>query len=736
MVGLIDEIIRILNQPADYLESITQRRQLLQKLGQLWQGLPITPPEVIAQEDYVDLQIEVIAKITEILWLLWDSPLWQSAAPSRSWQDFLAHYRQFVAAQITAFWRVNDDPKSSQADPQGDDRESASVDISAPIAVPEIAVREIIYDLHQQLGMAFFKRGSWTGAVFGFELAWLSLATAEIFQALTAPNGTRQDGTRNAPQDLITSLLAVVTTEPLPQTQWQPQWSDQACALLCNLGAAWAMQATDTSLDQAINYYHQALTLAPNLVPAHFNLGAAYFRLERWDQAIAHLETTLSLKPDYAEACTKLGAVFLNRQHTGDVAQAIAYHEKAIQLCLGTASLSGGSYSIADAYYNLAIAQTQNHQPQAAIQAYEKAIFYRPQFADAHTNLSLLLLAQGEMSRGWQEYQWRWQTHHLDLPMAMDCPLWQGEDLQDKVIFLFTEQGFGDGIQFCRYVPLVAARGARVILQCQPELKRLFHGLEGVTWLVTVEEPIPAFDYYAPLMSLPQIFGTTLETVPAEVPYLKPLVHLPLQPQLDPDNNTQILENLAQCFPKPLQIGIVWSSSAKGHLDYQKFQGQKSLDLALLLEALDLSQTLVYSFQVGPEANLLEQPLTEITPKSIAEYLLTERLLPLHPYITDFADTAGLINQMDLIITIDTAVAHLAGALAKPTWVLLSYYSDWRWLGDCTGTAKAKYQNHSPWYPTMRLFRQPAPNDWHGIIQQIKEALVSFEAGEMGEISV
>ncbi|MFN7716456.1 MAG: tetratricopeptide repeat protein [Pseudanabaenaceae cyanobacterium] len=720
MVGLIDEIIRILNQPADYLESITQRRQLLQKLGQLWQSLPITPPDAITQEDYVDLQIEVIAKITEILWLLWDSPLWQSAAASRSWQDFLGHYSQFVAAQIMAFWRVSDDAKSSQADPQGDYYDCGSAHPSAPITVSEIAVREIIYDLHQQLGMAFFKRGSWTGAVFGFELAWLSLATAEIFQALTAQNGTQ-----------ITSLLTVAATEPSAQSQW----SDQACALLCNLGAAWAMQATDTSLHQAINYYHQALTLAPNLVPAHFNLGAAYFRLERWDQAIAHLETTLSLKPDYAEACTKLGAVFLNRQQTGDVAQAIAHHETAIQLCLDAASLSGETYSIADAYYNLAVAQTQNHQPQAAIHAYEKAIFYRPQFADAHTNLSLLLLAQGEMNRGWQEYQWRWQTHHLDLPMAMDCPLWQGEDLQDKVIFLFAEQGFGDGIQFCRYVPLVAARGARVILQCQPELKRLFQGLEGVTWLVTAEEPIPAFDYYAPLMSLPQIFGTTLETVPAEVPYLKPLVHLPLQPQLDPENTTQILQNLAQCFPKPLQIGIVWSSSAKGHLDYQKFQGQKSLDLALLLEALDLSQTLVYSLQVGPEATLLEQPLTQITPKSIAEHLLTERLLPLHPYITDFADTAGLINQMDLIITIDTAVAHLAGALAKPTWVLLSYHSDWRWLGDCTGAAKAKYQNHSPWYPTMRLFRQPAPNDWHGIIQQIKEALGSFDPGEIGEIS-
>ncbi len=747
MVGLIDEIIRILNQPADYLESIPQRRQLLQKLGQLWQGLLTSSPEAVAREDYIDLQIEMIAKITEILWLLWDSSLWQGAAARRSWQDFLAHYRQFIANQIGAFWQANDQVHAQ------DNNTAAAADSSSVIAsvvnskehrdhqdhkcaVSLGAVPGIIYDLHQQLGMAFFKRGLWTGAVFGFELAWLSLAPAATFKMLTAT-----DTPHNYLEQNATDYSGDQFQEDLLKKQpdnWQisQEWSDQACALLCNLGAAWAMQATDPSLHQAIAYYHQALNIAPHLVPAHFNLGAAYFRLARWDEAVTHLEITIKLKPDYAEAYTKLGAVLVNRQQPEDLPQAIAYHEQAIQLCLTTAGLTtkltsgaASTYDIADAYYNLAVAHTQNRQSQAAIHAYEKAILHRPQFADAHTNLALLLLAQGDMSRGWDEYQWRWQTNHLDLPMTMECPLWQGEPLGDngagKVIFLFTEQGFGDGIQFCRYVPLVAARGGRVILQCQPELKRLFTGLGGVTWLVTAEEPIPEFEYYAPLMNLPQVFGTTLATIPATIPYLTPPLCLPLHLPFTNDHETQLPQHLGQCFPKPLQIGIVWASSAKGHLDYQKFQGQKSLDLAILLEALDLSQVRVYSLQVGPEAAILEKPLAEITPSFIAESLLTERLVPLHPYITDFADTAGFISQLDLIITVDTAVAHLAGALA--TWVLLNYHSDWRWLGDCTGILGGKYQNHSPWYPTMQLFRQTTPGDWQGVMTQLSQALALFQ---------
>lgn len=715
MVGLIDEIIRILNQPAAYLESITQRRQLLQKLGQLWQLLPVdfSPAKdlspKVSSEDAIDLSIEVIAKINEIIWLLWDSPLWQGAAAKRSWQDFVEHYRQFVVAQIRAYGQINLEAK----------------DQDSPVSVPRV-----IYDLHQQLGMAFFKRGLWAGAVFGFELAWLSLAPVSIFNFLAKAlpeMDLEQLATQVNTPDLLIKELALLA-------QSDPQWGAKAGSLLCNLGAAWAMQATDVCLHQAIDYYHQAVAVVPNLVPAHFNLGAAYFRLENWDLAIAHLETALFFKPDYAEACTKLGAVLVNRQQSGDLAQAIAYHERAIQLCLETNSLPNGNYSITDAYYNLAIAQTQNYDTQAAITSYEKALSScaanHKLVADVHTNLSLLLLAQGNLERGWQEYEWRWQTHHLDLPMAMDCPRWQGEDLQGKVIFLFTEQGFGDAIQFCRYVPLVAERGARVILQCQPEIKRLLTTLAGVTWLVTAEEPIPEFDYYAPLMSLPQIFGTTLEIIPAAVPYLQPSVCLPLPPQFDLDDDAQLLQNLQQCFPKPLQIGIVWSSSAKGHLDYQKFQGQKSVDLALLLECFDVAQMRIYSLQVGPETGILEQQSTAepsyAAANAMAEYLLTERLVPLHPYITDFADTAGFISQMDLIITIDTAVAHLAGALAKPTWVLLSYHSDWRWLGDCPGHLKEKYQSHSPWYPTMQLFRQCTPGDWHGVIKQVKQALRSF----------
>ncbi|MEO0947196.1 MAG: tetratricopeptide repeat protein, partial [Cyanobacteria bacterium J06641_5] len=339
-----------------------------------------------------------------------------------------------------------------------------------------------------------------------------------------------------------------------------------------------------------------------------------------------------------------------------------------------------------EALNNLGVAYSRNRQIKAAIESYERAIAVRPEFAKAHHNLGMTLLQQGDFARGWAESEWRWKKEefsHFDCPQQ---PRWDGTPLPAQTLLIYTEQGAGDTIQFFRYLPLAAARCQTVLLVCPQQLWRLFEAVipPNVRLQPSGEIAVSAFAAYIPLMSLPLIFQTTLQTIPAEMPYLKAE---------------------AQQLPLPAsdrpRIGVVWGGSpAHGNDRY------RSVYLRDFLPVLQMQEFTFFALQKG-ESRLAE--VAELSPGELDWTILA-------PKLRDFSDTAAAIAQLDLVISVDTSVAHLAGALGRPIWTLLSYYADWRWLHDRTD---------SPWYPSMRLFWQSQPGDWAGVMQQVREALLA-----------
>lgn len=324
-----------------------------------------------------------------------------------------------------------------------------------------------------------------------------------------------------------------------------------------------------------------------------------------------------------------------------------------------------------------------------AIDVFNQAIALDAGAASAWYNLAIIHLLQGDFSRGWQEHEWRWQVKGLSLPQHnFTQPAWDGSDLSGRRILLFAEQGIGDAIQFARYVPLVAKRGGRVVLGCHPELVNLFKSIVGVEQVFTEGDPVPQFDVYYPLLSLPLIFKTTLETIPSNIPYLR----------ADPSKVRRWRKLLDESFG--IKVGLVWAGRLT-HAD-DRNRSLKLNDFADLARATNAS---FINLQKGPAA------------AQVNEAPLGLKLLDRTDELKDFSDTAALVECLDLVIAVDTAVAHLAGAMGKPVWVLLPFLPDWRWMLG---------RDDSPWYPTLRLFRQPAIGDWKKPIDEIVRSLQSF----------
>ncbi|WP_431661768.1 FkbM family methyltransferase [Pantanalinema rosaneae] len=475
-----------------------------------------------------------------------------------------------------------------------------------------------------------------------------------------------------------------------------------------NLGAVLFKQ---NRWEEAIPYYQQAITLMPEHVNARNSLGVALLRLGKLDAAKDQFATALTLKPDYASAHDNLGTVL---QRQGQLDAAIDHYRQAIALkpdCanaysnLGAALKEQGKLTEsiacyqeairlqpdhADAYNNYGGTLVEQGKFHEAIGCYEQAIHYRPDYADAHLNLGIILLTLGDFPRGFAEYHWRWQTKQcpdLRYPQA----LWDGADLHSKVILLTAEQGFGDTLQFVRYAPLVAQRGGHVVIACQKPLLRLLNTLVGIDRCVDRDRVDVQTHLHAPLLDLPQILGTTLETIPAQVPYLQVP---PSGIRLPGEGGGQGDEGDGE---GRFKVGIVWAANPSSST-----ASKRSCALHQFLSLLEIPQITLYSLQKDcPEA---DRPLLTSH----------ERVYDLSEQLEDFGDTAAAIAQLDLVISVDTAVAHLAGALGKPVWTLLSYVADWRWLRDRTDT---------PWYPTMRLFRQPQPGDWQTVFQQVATTL-------------
>jgi hypothetical protein len=321
--------------------------------------------------------------------------------------------------------------------------------------------------------------------------------------------------------------------------------------------------------------------------------------------------------------------------------------------------------------------------PCDAINSYERLIAAIPHDADAHACMGMCRLLLGDFRRGWPEYEWRLKTNYMAEPPS-GRPRWNGESLEHKTILVEAEQGHGDAIQFVRYLPRIKALGANVILGCQPALHRLLAGSTGVDLALRQGDLAPHFDIEITLLSLPGIFQTLPETIPAKVPYL----HVPQ------GSGIHATKTVIR-YTGMLRVGLVWAGGIHTK------NSQRSIKLKQFSELFGLRGIKLFSLQKGEE-------VTELA--SIPRDIITD----LGPHLEDFADTAAAIQELDLVISVDTAVVHLAGALGKPVWTLLPFAPDWRWMLD---------REDSPWYPTMRLFRQPAPGDWASVIKRVAEEL-------------
>ena len=461
----------------------------------------------------------------------------------------------------------------------------------------------------------------------------------------------------------------------------------------------------------AVAAHRRATELRPHHPPAFRNLGTALRKEGQLDEAVAALNRAIELKPDFAEAYIELGNAFSDQSKHDE---ALECYRRAIQrdpksaeaYCnLGNSLTALDRFQEASAAYHKAIelkpdfalahvnlgkALSYSGEFQAAIRALERAIQTSPQLAFAHYCLAVELLRLGDFRRGLLEYEWRGEPVSAFLAKApKPAPRWDGGDIRGRTIFIYGEQGFGDNLQFARYVPMLAKRGARVILGCRPELLRLFKGCLDVEKLISTADPVPTFDCHCPVASLPLAFATELNSIPASVPYLK----------ADPALVQAWAEKLGPRHAD-LRIGLAWA----GNPDFQDDR-RRSLTLTQLSPLADAHNVIFYSLQKGHAASQLATP-----PRGM-------KINDLGCELTDFADTAAAMSSLDLIVTTDTSVAHLAGALGLPVWVMLQYVPAWRWLID---------REDSPWYPTMKLFRQRVFGDWAEVIDRVAKSLGQF----------
>lgn len=448
--------------------------------------------------------------------------------------------------------------------------------------------------------------------------------------------------------------------------------SPESPVALCNLGAILHEQGKS---DEAVTALRQAVRLRPAYGEALYHLGQVLRDQGRIEEAVTSLRQAAQLRPEVVAVHNLLGNAL---RDLGQLPEAIGHYEAALRLQPNQPAL----------HINLGLACEDAKQFDRALACYDRAIQLRPDDADAHTYRAMLLLRRGDFERGWAEYEWRWQVRRAFARPAFDRPAWEGSDLRGQTILLYGEQGLGDTLQFVRYASLLAARGATVIVECQPELKRLLDNVAGTSTVIARGEPRPAFDCHQALLSLPRLFQTTLASVPAEIPYVK----------VDPDAIAAWRDRLG---PKEgVRVGLVWAGRPT-----HKNDRNRSINLDVLGPLAELSGVRFYSLQLGPAARQLTRPPAGL------------RVVDLTGNIRDFVDTAALIENLDLVVTVDTSVAHLAGMLGRPVWVLLPYAADWRWLED---------RDDTPWYPTMRLFRQPAHGDWDSVVRRVAAELTRF----------
>jgi tetratricopeptide (TPR) repeat protein len=441
--------------------------------------------------------------------------------------------------------------------------------------------------------------------------------------------------------------------------------------------------------DEALASYDRATAINPLHAEFHCNRGNVLAELNQWDEALCSYNHAIRLNPQLADAYSNRGTVQRRLQQFD---AALASYDRAIAI----------NPNFAEAHCNRGLLLHDLGRYSAALDSYGRAIGVRPDFAEARLNRSMTLLALGDYANGWSEYEWRWRTELLSGERRLFTqPLWLGkQSLSGKTILLHGEQGFGDMLQFCRYSTLLEQLGASVILEVPGPLKSLLAGADGVARCVGPTDALPEFDYHCPLMSLPLAFDTTLSTVPAQVPYLR-------------GNAVKTRIWMEKLGPrrKP-RIGLVWSGGARPNQPHLwHVNRRRNIPLATLAGLLRPDMEF-YSLQKG---ELAEAELREFAVNNSGG----PQIIALSDELRDFSDSAALVANLDLVISVDTAMAHLAAALGKPVWILNRFDACWRWLVD---------RSDSPWYPTAKLYRQQRPGDWEGVLRQVAADLTRVAA--------
>ncbi len=441
----------------------------------------------------------------------------------------------------------------------------------------------------------------------------------------------------------------------------------------CNLGNVLAEQGR---LDEAAACFRRALEIDPECAEGHDGLGGVFDREGKPDEAIACFRRGLEFHPDDESAYNNLGIIHMEQ---GRPDEAIAWYRRALEV----------KPDYPEAFNNLGNALKEQRNLDEAMACYDRALAIDPDYAEARFNRSLALLRAGRFEDGWVEHEWRWKRDNGAASRRdFTQPLWDGSRLDGRTILLHAEQGLGDTIHFIRYARSVAGRGGHTVVECHPMVARLLRDVAGIDELVKRGRELPPFDVHAPLLSLPMIFGTTLDTIPGDVGYVRPEKELVAQ-------WGRRLSGLAG-----RTVGLCW----QGNPDF-KGDRWRSIPLGHFAALIDDPSSTFVNLHKGAG-----EP-------QIQECGLADRIVDYSPDVESLSDTAAIIENLDLVITSDTSVAHLAGAMGRPVWTLLQFNPDWRWMLD---------RDDTPWYPTMRLFRQETRGDWDGVMARVKHALDTY----------
>jgi tetratricopeptide (TPR) repeat protein len=443
---------------------------------------------------------------------------------------------------------------------------------------------------------------------------------------------------------------------------------------LNNLGTALWEQGRHA---EAESRYRQAVQLRPGDFAARNNLGNALREQGKTEEAAACYRQALRLQGGSAEAHLNLGVVLSD---LGALEEAAASLGRALELRPDWPA----------AFDHLGMTRSRQGKLDEALACYEHALHLQPDFPEAHRNRAMAWLAQGDLERGWPEYEWRWRCRGRPTS-AFSQPRWEGDDLNGRTILLHAEQGLGDTLQFIRYAPLVKPRsgGGTVVLSCPQPLVRLLARCRGIDRVLAAGSSLPEFDVHAPLMSLPLILGTTLANVPADVPYLVTTAEAVARWEY-------ALSPVAG-----FRTGIAWQGNPRYRSDRHR-----SFPLARLAPLARVPNVRLISLQFGAGTDQL--------PQLAGRFHVTDPGQCRGQPVGDFLDLAALVRTLDLVVTPDTAIAHLAGGLGVRVWLALSFVADWRWLTQ---------RDDSPWYPTVRLFRQARPGDWDEVFERMADAL-------------